>query len=80
MKLIKPKFWDQSVGILAALFFPISLIYILIVFIKKKLVKKINFKIPIVCIGNIYIGGTGKTPAAILLAKKILNSEKSLLF
>ena len=77
MKLIKPKFWDQSVGILAS-FFPISLIYILIVFIKK-LVKKINFKIPIVCIGNIYIGGTGKTPAAILLAKK-LNSEKSLLF
>ena len=30
-----------------------------------------SFKIPIVCIGNIYIGGTGKTPLSILVSKEL---------
>ena len=33
-----------------------------------KFTKISSFKIPIVCIGNIYVGGTGKTPLSILVS------------
>ena len=36
-----------------------------------------SFKIPIVCIGNVYIGGTGKTPVSILLANELTNLGKN---
>ena len=66
MKLIKPKFWDHKNFISLSLF-PLSLIIQLVIFFKKKFTKMSSFKIPIVCIGNIYIGGTGKTPSTIKL-------------
>ena len=30
-----------------------------------------KFKIPIICVGNIYLGGTGKTPVSILISNEI---------
>tara|TARA_Y100000590_G_scaffold124749_1_gene142758 strand:- start:9384 stop:10310 length:927 start_codon:yes stop_codon:yes gene_type:complete len=66
MKIFKPKFWDKNYHtFLSVILFPVSLVYQLIVFLKKKISAKKNFPIPIICIGNIYIGGTGKTPLAI---------------
>ena len=35
------------------------------------MINKYTFKTPVICIGNIYIGGTGKTPASILFANEI---------
>ena len=70
MKLYKPKFWDHKNFISFSLF-PLSLIIQLVIFLKKKLSKVSNFKIPIVCIGNIYVGGTGKTPLSVLVAKEL---------
>ena len=46
-------------------------------FFKKKLTIVTSFKIPIVCIGNVYIGGTGKTPVSILLANELTNLGKN---
>ena len=57
----KPKFWDEKPSLLAALLYPLSLIINLIIFFKKIIIKKIEFNIPIICVGNIYVGGTGKT-------------------
>jgi len=71
MMLFKPKFWDKKIGLFSTLLFPFSLITIFIVFLKKKLINKYTFKTPVICIGNIYIGGTGKTPASILFANEI---------
>jgi len=74
MKLKKPKFWDNSkLSFWAILLFPISILYLLISFLFKIKSSK-KFEIPIICIGNIYIGGTGKTP----LAKEIFQITKSL--
>lgn len=70
MKLIKPKFWDGK-NLISLSLFPLSLIIQLIIFFKKKFTKVSNFKIPIVCIGNIYVGGTGKTPLSILVSKEL---------
>ena len=71
MKLIKPNFWDEKIGVLSVLLYPLTLIYILIIFLKKKFTKIWKFKIPVICVGNIYLGGTGKTPISILLAKEL---------
>ena len=70
MKLYKPKFWDHKNFISLSLF-PVSLIIQLVILLKKKFTKVSSFKIPIVCIGNIYVGGTGKTPLSILISKEL---------
>ena len=71
MIMIKPKFWDKENSFISILLYPISLIIIFFIFIKRKFSKIYSFKIPIICIGNIYVGGTGKTPTSILLANDI---------
>ena len=71
MRLNKPKFWDTKFGLFAFLLIPFSLIIILIIYLKKKFTHVLKFNIPIICVGNIYIGGTGKTPASIFIANEL---------
>jgi len=55
---------------LSYLLLPITLIYCLIVFLKYKKSKPIDFKIPIISVGNLIVGGSGKTPVTIALASR----------
>jgi tetraacyldisaccharide 4'-kinase len=77
MRLNKPKFWGTKNSFISFLLFPISLMILLYIFIKKKIVIIVKFNIPIICVGNIYIGGTGKTPTSIFLAKELLKYGKN---
>ncbi len=77
MILKKPKFWDEKIGLLAVILFPFSVLYFFMIFLKKKFTSVKKFKIPIICVGNIYIGGTGKTPVSIFLANEITKFEKN---
>ncbi len=80
MYFIKPKFWDKkSNSFLSILLYPLSIIYYLISVIRKKISIPQKFNIPIICVGNIYIGGTGKTSVAIEIMK-ILNQSKKICF
>ena len=74
MRLIKPKFWVNT-NILSILLFPLTIITYLINIISKSNPKK-NFNIKTICIGNIYIGGTGKTSLTIELSKIIKSKLK----
>ena len=74
MNLKKPKFWDyKKPNLTAYLLLPIastiSAISSLIKYSNKK-----KYKIRTICIGNIYLGGTGKTSLSIKL-NKILTSK-----
>ena len=75
MNLKKPKFWDyKKPNILAYFLFPISLLLKSI----KLFEKKTNYKIPkikSICVGNIYLGGTGKTSLSIKI-NELLSEKK----
>ena len=70
MLLKKPRFWDYKyISFLAILLFPLSFFVNIFNYIKLSKSKKKIFSIPIICVGNIYLGGTGKTPLTIELFK-----------
>jgi tetraacyldisaccharide 4'-kinase len=77
MRFKKPKFWDyKKISFLAILLLPLSGGYLILVWISRLFsILKVNKKLPIptICVGNIYVGGTGKTP----LVKEIYSITKS---
>jgi tetraacyldisaccharide 4'-kinase len=78
MKILKPKFWDQDYYTFSSLFLlPISLFYQILISLKKLITIKKKFSIPIICVGNIYIGGTGKTPLAIKIFEILKELNKN---
>ena len=69
MNLKKPNFWDyKRPNILAYILFPIAFLIQKLKIFKTKTYSN-NFKIKTICVGNIYIGGTGKTSLCIKLNK-----------
>ena len=78
MKFKKPKFWDlKKPNIYSYILLPIAFLIQVFAYFKKK--TKINdFKIKTICVGNIYVGGTGKTSLCIkineILKKKNIRS------
>ena len=73
MKFLKPKFWDKNKpNFLSYLLLPISFIFLILSKIKIHKKKKIQ-NIKTICVGNIYVGGTGKTTLCIKI-NEIINS------
>ena len=74
MNLHKPKFWDfKKPSFLAYLLFPLTLFVKANIFFSKLYTKKKFKKIKSICIGNIYLGGTGKTPTTLKLFQLLKN-------
>ena len=86
MKIKKPKFWDyKKPNIFSFLLLPFTIPIIinnLLIRFKKKYFHqyKTNYKIKTICVGNIYIGGTGKTPLSIKISQIVKNLKYNPVF
>ena len=71
MKINKPNFWQDPKSFVSLFLLHVTFFVTIFIFLKKKISNEKKFKIPILCIGNIYIGGTGKTPLSIFIAEEL---------
>lgn len=69
-----PNFWKKR-NFFAYLLLPLSYFYVFIGFLRNLNIKPTKVTTPIICIGNLNVGGAGKTPIAIKLGQ-ILNDLK----
>ena len=76
MKFKKPKFWDyKKPNIISYLLLPISLLLAILKVVIDALIKKKKYlSIKTICVGNIYLGGTGKTSLSLKI-NEILGSK-----
>jgi tetraacyldisaccharide 4'-kinase len=70
IKLTYPAFWSKK-NTLSSLFIAFSWVYQLLGMLRKILAKPIKLQCFVICIGNISVGGTGKTQVVAWLAKKL---------
>lgn len=76
MNIKKPLFWDwKKPNFLAYILFPLTFLIRINNFFLKLVPKKKFDKIKTICVGNIYLGGTGKTPTTLKLYQ-LLKAKK----
>ena len=78
-----PDFWDRDDGaakLAAAALTPLGLLYGAAVRWKARHAKPYRARVPVICIGNLTAGGTGKTPIAIAVADAIIARGKNPFF
>ena len=64
----RPKFWQKKLSA-ACLLLPLSAMWWVGSVLRQTTIKPYHARLPVICIGNLSVGGTGKTPTAILIAK-----------
>lgn len=66
-----PGFWFRPPGVGAASLAPLAAIYTVVT--RRRIAKPPVFSpsVPVICVGNINVGGTGKTPIVIALIKRL---------
>ncbi|MEM1301361.1 MAG: tetraacyldisaccharide 4'-kinase [Pseudomonadota bacterium] len=72
-----PLFWFQPPGFRSFLLAPLAAIYAAGTARRVKRALKVRPKVPVICVGNINAGGTGKTPTAIALAQRLLDKGEA---
>ena len=80
MKFLKPKFWDKrNLTFQSIILYPFTLIIDLKEFFDQIIQPKKYSEIKTICVGNIYLGGTGKTPLVDFLAKILRKKFKTII-
>ena len=77
MKIKKPKFWDYNKpNIISYILWPLSFFLQFLSNLKLLIVSKKKFEeIKTICVGNIYVGGTGKTSLSLMIYDILLKNK-----
>jgi tetraacyldisaccharide 4'-kinase len=65
---MQPEFWKKH-GILSLVLTPLSLIYSIAGLLRPLINAKYQANIPVICIGNVTVGGAGKTPIVLAITE-----------
>ena len=69
----EPKYFKKK-GVIACLLWPLSLLWQASIWIREKLASPpYKSRVPVICVGNLVVGGSGKTPIVITLAEHFIN-------
>lgn len=72
---MQPKFWKVK-SLLAFLLLPFALLYWLVSVVRSVVTKKYHAKIPVICVGNVTVGGAGKTPVVLAITELLVAKGK----
>ncbi|MBI1328052.1 MAG: tetraacyldisaccharide 4'-kinase [Alphaproteobacteria bacterium] len=65
----QPDFWFRERSLLSDLLLPFAALFAGAGKVRRALVKPVKLNVPLICVGNINVGGTGKTPFCLYLAE-----------
>lgn len=63
-----PRFWE-STGTLSSLLTPVAILYQVVAGLRQRLTSPTFGTVPVICVGNVVVGGAGKTPFVRYLAQ-----------
>lgn len=73
MKLTAPRFWFEKKGMIATLLHPFAVLYAAFGnYLRSRIVPQ-KMSVPVICVGNVVLGGSGKTPIVQMLVKYLKN-------
>ena len=70
-----PKFWYEPNSWKIKFLLPLGYLYNLLSYLRWKTVKPLKYSCLTICVGNLNVGGTGKTPTTIALADHFLKKR-----
>ncbi|MEL0207125.1 MAG: tetraacyldisaccharide 4'-kinase, partial [Alphaproteobacteria bacterium] len=68
-----PAFWDNK-GLISTLLLPLSGLWLGVSALRTALARKSEASLPVICVGNLSAGGTGKTPVVAYLYDWCVNA------
>jgi len=75
-----PGFWSRPVGLAATLLAPAGAVFAAVTRARVQAMRPQDVGIPVVCVGNLVAGGTGKTPVAMAIGARLLAAGRSVHF
>lgn len=78
MRLTAPAFWYAPPGAAAGILQPLTPLYDAARRLRRRITHPYKASVPVICVGNLTVGGGGKTPAAIALMNVIRAANPSL--
>lgn len=68
-----PAFWSAPPGLSARLLWPLGAVYAALTARRLRHGRPWRAGVPVICVGNLNVGGTGKTPVAIALLQRLVD-------
>ena len=78
MNFFSPKFWYAGNTVISILLYPLSNIYHFLFLLLRAVKREKKIAIPVICVGNFVIGGSGKTPIVIYLRRILFSRFKKI--